>query len=95
MSVDRSVPSRSSQVLVLSVRDMQVSLGITVLLCETKVDDVDLVSSFSNSHQKVVGFDVAVNEVARVNVLDAGDLFFVVEVGEVVEREDGEREASV
>jgi hypothetical protein len=74
MSVDRSVTSSSSQVLVLAVRDVKVSLGITVLLCETEIDNVDLVSTFTDTHEEVVGFDISVNEVSRVNVFDSRDL---------------------
>lgn len=74
MGVDTGVPSRSRQVLVLAVRNVQVSLGVTVLLGESKVDDVDLVSTLADSHEKVVGFDVSVDKVAGVDVFDSRDL---------------------
>lgn len=49
-------------------------LWVAVLLCETEVDDVDLVSALADAHQKVVWLDVTVDEVSRVDVLDARDL---------------------
>ena len=74
MCVDAGVSSGTGQVLVLSVRDVQVRLGISVLLGESEIDDVDLISSLSDSHQEIVGLDISVNEVSRVNVFDSGDL---------------------
>ena len=73
MSVNGSVSSSPSEVLVLPVRNVQVRLRVTILLRETEVDDIDLVSSLANSHQEVVGLDVSMDEVSRVNVLDPGD----------------------
>jgi hypothetical protein len=72
--VDRGVTGGTGQVLVLAVRDVEVGLRVAVLLRETKVDDVDLVPTLADAHEEVVGLDIAVDEVARVNVLDAGDL---------------------
>ena len=57
---------------------MEVGLGVPVLLRETEVNDVDLVAPLANTHEEVVWLDVAVNEVTRVDVLDAGDLTYVV-----------------
>lgn len=74
VSVDGSVTSSTSQVLVLSVGDVKVGLWVPVLLGEAEVDDIDLVASLSDSHQKVVRLDVAVDEVAGMNVLDARNL---------------------
>ena len=74
MGVDGSVTSRARQVLVLTVRDVEVSLGVTVLLGQTEVDDVDLVAALANTHQEVVGLDVTMDEVTRVDVFHAGNL---------------------
>ena len=62
MSIDGRVTSSTSKVLVLSVWDMKVRFGITVLLCQAEVNNVDLVSTLPDSHQEVVGLDVSVNE---------------------------------
>lgn len=82
MGVDGGVTSGTSQVLVLSVRDVEVGLGVPVLLGETKVDHVDLVASLADTHEEVVGLDVTVDEALSVNVLDAADQL-------VGEQEDG------
>ena len=82
MGVDGGVTSGTSQVLVLSVRDVEVGLGVPVLLGETEVDHVDLVAPLANAHEEVVGLDVAVDEALGVDVLDAADEL-------VGEQEDG------
>ena len=74
MRIDRRVSSGTSQVLVLAVGDVEMRFGIAVLLGETEIDDVDLVTTLANSHEKVVWLDVAMDEVARVDVLDTRDL---------------------
>lgn len=74
MSVDGGVSRGTGEVLVLSVRDMEVCLRVAVFLGETEIDDVDLVPAFADAHQEVVGLDVAVDEVAGMDVFDTGDL---------------------
>ena len=48
--------------------------GVPVLLSQTKVDDVDEVALFAQTHEKVVRLNIAVDEVFRMNVLNAVDL---------------------
>lgn len=52
---------------------MEVGLWVAVLLGQTEIDNVDLVSTLSNAHEEVVGLDITVNEALGVDVLDAGD----------------------
>src|SRR3954468_17904155 len=73
MSIDGCVTSGTSQVLVLTVWDVEVSLWVTVLLGQTEVNDIDLVTTFANTHQEVVWLDITVDERLSVNVLDTGD----------------------
>jgi hypothetical protein len=73
VSVDTGVAGGTSQVLVLSVRNVEVRLGIAVLLGQTEIDNVDLVAALANAHEEVVGLDVTVDERLGVDVLDAGD----------------------
>lgn len=89
MSVDGGIPGRSGQVLVLSVGNVEVRLGVTVLLGKTKVDNIDLVATLADTHEEVVGLDVTVDEGLGVDVLDARDEL-------VRQQEDGlERELAV
>ena len=83
VGVDGGVARSARHVLVLPVPNMKVRLRVPVLLGQTKLVDVDLalgisitflVATLPNAHQKVVGLDVAVNEVARVDVLDPRNL---------------------
>lgn len=73
MGVDGGVTSGTSQVLVLTVRDVEMGLGVTVLLCQTKIDHVDLVATLADAHEEVVWLDVTVDEGLGVDVLNAGD----------------------
>lgn len=89
VSVDGGIPGRSGQVLVLSVGNVEVRLGVTVLLGETKVDNIDLVTTLADTHEEVIGLDVTVDEGLGVDVLDARDEL-------VRKQEDGlERELAV
>lgn len=89
VSVDGGIPGGSGQVLVLSVGNVEVRLGVTVLLGETKVDNIDLVATLADTHEEVVGLDVTVDEGLGVDVLDAGDEL-------ICQQEDGlERELAV
>lgn len=74
MCVDGGVASGPRQVLVLSVGDVEVGLGVPEFLRKPKVDDVDLVAALANAHEEIVRLDVAVNEVAGMDIFDAGDL---------------------
>lgn len=73
MGVDRSISGSAGKVLVLSVRDVEVGLGVTVFLRQTEVDNIDLIAPLANSHQEVVGLDITVDERLGVDVLDAGN----------------------
>ncbi len=73
MGVDARITSGASEILVLSVRDVEMSLGVAVLLGQAEINYVDLVATLSNPHEKVIGFDVTMNEGLGMNVLDAGD----------------------
>ena len=73
MGVDGGITGRASQVLVLPVRDVEVGLRVTVLLGQTEVDDIDLVTTLADAHEEVVGLDITVDEGLGVDVLDAGD----------------------
>jgi hypothetical protein len=74
MNVDGSVTAGAGQVLAHSTRDVQVDLQITELLCKNKIDDVDVVATLSNSHQEVVGLDIAMVEVTGKDGFNPRDL---------------------
>jgi hypothetical protein len=71
--VDGGITSSSGQVLVLPIRDVEVSLGVTVFLGQTEIDDIDLVAALADTHEEVVGLDITVDEGLGVDVLDARD----------------------
>lgn len=71
MGVDGGVARSTCQILVLSVGDVEVSLGVAILLGKTEIDNVDLVTSFTDTHEEVVGLDISVDERLGVNVFDS------------------------
>lgn len=73
MGVDGGITSGTSQVLVLTVWDVEVSLWVSVLLGQTEINYIDLVATLTNTHEEVVRLDITMNEGLGVNVLDAGD----------------------
>jgi len=73
VSVDGGITGSACQVLVLSVWDVEVGLGVPVLLGETEIDHVDLVTTLANTHQEVVGLDITVDEGLGMDILDARD----------------------
>ena len=73
VGVDGGVTSSTRQVLVLTIWDVEVGLGVPVLLGQTEVDNVDLVAPLANAHEEVVRLDITVDEALGVDVLDAGD----------------------
>lgn len=73
MSVDGSIAGSAGQVLVLTVRNVEVRLRITVLLGQAEINDVDLIAALADAHEEVIGLNVAVNERLGVDVLDTRD----------------------
>jgi len=76
MCVDTHITSGTRQRLALTVGNVLLGLGITVLLGHTEVDDMDDVGSLGRgaTNEEVVGLYVAVNEVLFVDRLDARKL---------------------
>lgn len=48
-------------------------LWVSVLLGQTKINNIDLISSLANAHQEVVWLDITVDEALCVDVLDSAD----------------------
>jgi hypothetical protein len=73
MGVDAHVTSGTRQRLALPVGDVLLRLGVAVLLRHTKVDNVDDIGALGawTANEKVVGLDVAVDEVLLVDGLNS------------------------
>jgi len=54
----------AGQVLVLPVQDMKMCLRVSELLCETEINDIDLIAMLAGPHKKCVGLYVPMDEVA-------------------------------
>jgi hypothetical protein len=48
-------------------------LWVSVLFGETEINHIDLVASLSDTHEEIVGFDISVDKVSRMDVLDTRD----------------------
>ena len=70
MSIDTRITGSTCQVFVLAVRDVEVSLWVTVFLSQAKVNNIDLISTLPNTHEKVVRLDITVDEGFGVDVFN-------------------------
>lgn len=71
--VDARVTSSPSETVVLTIWNMGVRLRVSVLLGQTKIDNIDLIPSLAHAHQEIVGFYITVNKGFGVDVFDPGD----------------------
>lgn len=73
MGIDAHVASSSAKRFALTIRYMLFGFRVSVLLCHTKVNDMDQVSMFAMrfSYQKVVRLDITVYQVLLMDGLDA------------------------
>jgi hypothetical protein len=72
MGVNRGIAGSSGKVFALPVGDV-LPVPLDVALGEAEVKYEDLVRGLVEADAEVIGFDVTVDEVAVVDVLDAGD----------------------
>jgi hypothetical protein len=49
---------------------VEASLWVSVSHCEAEIDNINLIVVVADTHQNVGGFDVTVDEVERVDILD-------------------------
>lgn len=63
MCVDGGIAGRAGQVLVLSVWYVLVCAGVSVLLGQAEVNDVNEVAFLPQAHEEVIGLHVSVDEV--------------------------------
>ena len=73
MCVDTRVAGSSCQILVFSVGDV-CAVFRDVFFCQSEIDYVQFVTAFPAAHQEIVGFDVPVQEIARMHVLDSRNI---------------------
>ena len=71
VGVDGGVARRARQILVLAVHDVLARAVVAILFGQTEVDQEDFVAVAPDAHEKVVGLDVAMDEVLVVHELNA------------------------
>ena len=58
----------------MAVWNICTCIGIPKLLRESEIDDVNQVCMLASAHDNIAGFEVTVNEVARMDILQATEL---------------------
>ena len=76
VGVNQGVVVSSHQILIFMIRNMEMGLRISVLHCKTKVNN-NLIATCADAHEKIVGLNVMVDEVTRMNILNAKDLICI------------------
>jgi hypothetical protein len=56
---------------------VEASLRVSVSHCEAEIDHINLIVVVADTHENVGGFDVTVDEVARVDILDVHEIWVV------------------
>lgn len=74
MCIDTGISCSSCEILVFSIGDVLMCASVPVFLGQTKVYHIHKVAFFAKSHEKVIRFDISMNEVLRVDVFNAADL---------------------
>lgn len=74
MCVNTGISSCACQILVLTVGYVLVCTSIPILFGKPKINNVDKVALFSQSHEKVVRLDITMNEVLGMNILYPANL---------------------
>lgn len=74
MGIDGRVSGCASQVFIFAIRNVKVGFRVAIFLCQTEVNNVDLVATLSDTHEKVVGLDVTVDKRLGMDVFDTRDL---------------------
>jgi len=74
VGVERSIARRTNQIFVRLTRDMNEGDFIAISVCKPEVDDVDQMALVMSAYEKVIGFDVTVDVMSRMDVFDAGNL---------------------
>ena len=72
VSIDGGVTGSSSQVLAFSVGNM-LAISLDIAFSESEVDDENFVAGFVEAYTEVVRFDISVNKMPVVDVLNSSD----------------------
>lgn len=72
MSVNGSVASSSGEVFAFPVGDV-FAVPLNIPFGESEVEEEDFVGSFIIPYAKIIGFDISMDEVSVVHVLNAGN----------------------
>lgn len=71
MRVDGGVARRAREVLAVTVGDVLAGLGIAEPLGESKINNVYVMLLLANTNQEVVGLDITMQEMTRMNELNS------------------------
>ena len=75
MSVYTSITSCSCKIFIVFERNMKSSSRVSILLRETKIDNIDFICSFAKTNKEIVGFDVSMDKIFGMSILDSSNLY--------------------
>ena len=75
MCINTGISCCASEILVFPVWYVLMRPCISILLGQTKVDDIDEISFFAEAHQKVVRLDITMNEIFAVDIFNSAYLW--------------------
>src|SRR5689334_17486028 len=74
VGVDAGVTGSARKVFVLLIRNVQVRPWVAVLLCQTEINHIHLMAALRGSHEEIIRFDISMDEVLGMDILDSGYL---------------------
>jgi len=74
MSIDRSISCGTGQIFVFSVWNVEVCFWVAIFFCKPEINHVNLIATLANTHEKVIRFDIPVDERLGVDIFDTRDL---------------------
>lgn len=72
MRVDGSISGRTDHMLVLTIWNVDLCIGVLVLLCKAEIDNMDQGVKLANTHEEIFRLDITVDERFVMNVFDPG-----------------------
>jgi len=75
MSIYAGISCSSCEIFIVSERNMDSSSWVSVFFGKAVIDNIDLVGSFSKANEEIIRFDISVNKVLGMHILDSCDLF--------------------
>jgi hypothetical protein len=74
VGVDQSIVCHANQMFVCVIRDINEGNFIAISVCKPEIDDIDQMALTMSANEEVIGFDVTVDVMLRIDVFNMGNL---------------------